>query len=302
MFVKKQLMAVRHRRMKVRIHPLFVLLMALSAWTPYFDEMLLLFGTVIVHELGHIAAASFYGYRVKEMEILPFGGVARLEHGSMGWQPRHETVIAIAGPIMNFVMLYLVILLRGSGLLSENLCSYLIEINLTIAFFNLLPALPLDGGRILRAAFSRSIGFQKATGVATAMAFILSTTLMIFGLLALWAGFVQIGMVTLGVFLFASAWQLRRQIQYDTVRFLDAKKRQRLTHPLPVRTLAASLDTTVMSVLNQFAPDAYHVVYVVNPAISSIEMITEDQLMHAAMGPGGVRKRLGQILLEEHHA
>lgn len=280
----------------MRIHPLFVLLMILSAWTPYFAEMTLLFATVILHELGHVATSLFYGYRVKEMEILPFGGVARLEHGSIGWQPRHETVIAIAGPMMNFGMLYLVMILQRSGLLSVELASYLIQINLTLAFFNLLPALPLDGGRILRAAFSRTIGFQKATGVATGMAFILSGVLMAIGLLALWAGFVQIGMVALGVFLFVSAWQLRRQIQYDTVRFLDAKKRQRINRSMPVRSIAATFDTPLLTVLNQFAPDAYHVVYIVGHPQQSVRLLVEEELLDVAMKPGGIKKRIGQIV------
>lgn len=286
-------------RMIVRIHPLFVLLMVLSAWTPYFNEMILLFGSVVLHELGHVAVAFLYGYRVKELEILPFGGVARLEHGSMGWQPRHETWIAIAGPLVNFAILYAVIFLQKSGLLASDPASYLIRINLTLAFFNLLPALPLDGGRILRAAFSRTLGFQKATKVATSMAFLLSAILMVIGLLALWAGFVQAGMVTLGVFLFVSAWQLRKQLQYDTIRFLDAKKRQRSKRTLPVRSIAATLDTPLLTVLNQFSPDAYHVVYVVGDSRQKVQVLLEEELLEAAMKPGGIGKRVGNLLISE---
>lgn len=284
--------------MKVKVHPLFVLMIILSAWTPYFQDMILLFATVIIHELGHVAAAFFFGYRVKEMELLPFGGVARLEHGSMGWQPRHEALIAIAGPFMNLVMLFLIIALRGGHLLAEQAASYLVSVNLTLAFFNLLPALPLDGGRILRAAYARSLGFQKATGVAIGMAFILSAVLMVLGLLALWAGYVQIGMVTLGVFLFVSAWQLRRQIQYDMIRFLDTKKRQKVTRPLPVKSIAATPDTPLLKVLSQFAPDAYHIVYVRDRTRQTVRILIEEELMEAAMKPGGITGPLGNILTD----
>jgi stage IV sporulation protein FB len=284
--------------MKVKVHPLFVLLMLISCWTPYFTEMVLLFATVVIHELGHVAAAFFLGYRVKEMEILPFGGVARLEHGSMGWQPRHETLIAIAGPFVNFFMLFLIIALQGISRIPPETASYLIQVNLTLAFFNLLPALPLDGGRIARAAYARKLGFQMATGVAIHMAFLLSTVLMMAGLLALWAGFVQIGMVTLGVFLFVSAWQLRRQLQYDTIRFLDTKKRQRLNRPLPVRSIAATNETPLLRVLAQFAPDAYHVVYVRDQNRRTIRILFEEELMDAAMRPGGAGMLLGKILSE----
>jgi stage IV sporulation protein FB len=201
--------------------------------------------------------------------------------------------------MVNFAILYAVIFLQKSDLLAADLASYLLRINLTLAFFNLLPALPLDGGRILRAAFSRTLGFQKATGVATSMAFLLSAILMGIGLLALWAGFVQAGMVTLGVFLFVSAWQLRRQLQYDTIRFLDAKKRQRNKQTLPVRSIAATLDTPLLTVLNQFSPDAYHVVYVVGHPQQRVHVLLEEQLLEAVMKPGGIRKRVENLLVSD---
>ncbi|WP_200759249.1 M50 family metallopeptidase [Effusibacillus dendaii] len=281
--------------MRWKVHPLFVGLMALSYWTPYFQQMVLLFGCVLLHELAHVAAAVSYGYRVKTIEILPFGGVARLEHGSLGWHPKHETVIAIVGPLTNFLILFLVILLQQLNWIHDATASYLAEINLMLAFFNLLPALPLDGGRILRAAYSCTLGFQKATVVAITMAFVLSACLMSLGLLALWAGFVQVGMVTLGAFLLTAAWQLRKQIQYDTIRFLDAKRRQRFARPLPVRSLAATANTPLLKVLSQFAPDAYHVVYVKDQATQNMRILMEEDLLEAARRPGAIRMPLGQI-------
>jgi stage IV sporulation protein FB len=197
---------------------------------------------------------------------------------------------------VNFVLLYLVIAADGIGWLGEATASFLIEINLTLAFFNLLPALPLDGGRILRAAFARSIGFQKATGVAITMAFILSCILLVLGLGALWAGFVQWGMITLGIFLMVSAWQLRRQLQYDTIRFLDTKQRQRLKRPLPVRSIAARADTSLLKVLGQFAPDAYHIVYVINDQASDVRMLMEEELLDYAMRPGSARLKVGDLI------
>lgn len=282
--------------MKVKVHPLFVLLMAFAVWTPYLTELLWLFGTVILHELGHVAAAAFYGYKIREIEILPFGGVAKLEHGSMGWQPRHETVIAIAGPVVNFVLLLLVIASGRGGWLDEAAVAYLTEMNLTLAFFNLLPALPLDGGRILRAGLARTIGFQKATGVAITMAFTLSCILLVLGLGALWAGFVQLGMITLGIFLLVSAWQLRRQLQYDTIRFLDTKHRQRLKRPLPVRSIAARMDTSLLKVMGEFAPDAYHIVYIVDDQSRQIRMLMEEELLEFAMRPGSARLKVGDLI------
>ncbi|MGB8956919.1 MAG: M50 family metallopeptidase, partial [Tumebacillaceae bacterium] len=193
--------------MKVRVHPLFLLMIAASAATGMVVETLVLFTIVIVHELGHIFVATSYGYRIREMKILPFGGVAKLEHGAMGWNPRHEVAIAIAGPLNNLLMIFIALLLHAVGLWSDGLTQFFIKGNLTIGFFNLLPALPLDGGRILRAAISREQGYRAATEVSIRMSYLLATVLIVLGLFSLWVGSLNLAYVMLGSFLMLAAWE-----------------------------------------------------------------------------------------------
>ncbi|GIM44597.1 stage IV sporulation protein FB [Collibacillus ludicampi] len=274
--------------MKIRIHPLFVLLLIAAVLTGMWADLLLLFSIIIVHELGHVFVANAYGYKIKEMEILPFGGVAKLEHGRMGWNPRHEASIAVAGPLFNFLMIGFAILLLHAGVFSENFTSSIVKGNLVLAFFNMLPAFPLDGGRILRAALSRNLGFRMASEVALRMAFVISLFLMILGVASLWIGQVNVGLITLGVFLFFSAWQLKRQLRYDTVRFLDTKRRSMIRNPLPVRSLVVNPDMSVRQVLDEFTPDAYHMLYVVDGEKRVIDVIAEEELLNDFMVGGGV--------------
>lgn len=137
--------------------------------------VLILFGCVILHELGHALAARRYGIQTKSIVMLPIGGVATLE--KMPEKPFQELVVALAGPAVNVVIasaLAGVLIGTGRQLLpttagySElaNFMPSLLVVNLFLAFFNLLPAFPMDGGRVLRAALSFKFSRVRATQIA----------------------------------------------------------------------------------------------------------------------------------------
>lgn len=247
---------------RFRIHPLCLLVLAASLYGGFLSATLVLFAVVIAHELGHVMAARAYGYHIESIEILPFGGVARLRASTMGWNARHETVIAIWGPMVNVFLVLLTVLLHWTGMISENSSSSFVTLNLTLLFFNLLPGLPLDGGRIARAGLALSMGFEQATRVVTRMSFILSVLLMVVGVLSLYLGYADAGLLALGVFLLYSAYTLAKQSRYDTLRFLDAKRRERPTDVQPLRSLVVQENMRIGDVVARFSPGAYHLVYV----------------------------------------
>lgn len=183
---------------RVNIHPTFALVFVWAglqwgigsdrgAWPLLLGLLLVLlvFASVLVHELGHCAMALQFGVRVLDITLWPFGGVARIEQ--MPALPRSELLIALAGPAMNLAIAVALLppvaliwvlfgrewILTGPDVLASitpaSLVAYIAITNLFIMLFNLLPAFPVDGGRMLRAALTPGLGRDRATSVAVAI-------------------------------------------------------------------------------------------------------------------------------------
>ena len=152
---------------QLRIHVTFLLLIAWLAFGYYAQGgsavaasrvifVLLLFLCVVLHEFGHAFAAKAFGINTPDITLLPIGGVARLER--MPEEPVQELIIAVAGPLVNVVIALGLFVAGGSQALLNpstveggGLVAQLLTINIMLVLFNLLPAFPMDGGRVLRA-------------------------------------------------------------------------------------------------------------------------------------------------------
>jgi Zn-dependent protease/CBS domain-containing protein len=172
----------------VRIHLTFFLLLAWIAaihWSrggapEAVDGVLFiiaLFACVVLHEFGHIVAARRYGIRTPDVTLLPIGGVASLER--MPEKPGQEIVVALAGPAVNLVIALVLMFVLGAHFdLSQmaqleqaqtSLVGRIAAANVMLFVFNLIPAFPMDGGRVLRALLAIGMGYTRATRVAASI-------------------------------------------------------------------------------------------------------------------------------------
>ncbi|MEO8791519.1 MAG: M50 family metallopeptidase, partial [Chthoniobacteraceae bacterium] len=134
----------------------------------------LIFLCVLLHEFGHAFAARRYGIRTPDITLFPFGGVARIER--MPENPRQEIVIALAGPAVNVVIaavLWVALAAMGSAgkidpiNLEGSFAVQLLAVNIWLLLFNLIPAFPMDGGRVLRALLALRLDHAHATRIAS---------------------------------------------------------------------------------------------------------------------------------------
>lgn len=136
--------------------------------------VLTIFAIIVVHELGHALVARRYGIATRDIMLLPVGGIASLER--MPDKPSQELAVAIVGPLINLALagvLYIGIALAGGSTriaeatsLGGAIATQLMWINIGLAVFNLIPAFPMDGGRVLRALLSMRMGHERATDIA----------------------------------------------------------------------------------------------------------------------------------------
>jgi len=184
----------RAKGIDVKVHLTFVLILIWAAyqWSVSTGEglmgavfgivaTLLLFASVTLHEFGHSLQALKFGIPVHDITLMPMGGLARIEE--IPEDPGKEIRIAIAGPLVNFIIAGVLfgigLLLNTRAIISldelylsmgqvswNGMLAYLTMTNLLLGLFNLIPAYPMDGGRILRASLAKRLGHSKATQIA----------------------------------------------------------------------------------------------------------------------------------------
>ncbi len=204
---------------------------------------LLLFASILLHELSHSYVANRLGMDIRGITLFIFGGIAELSREPD--DPRMELKIAIAGPIASVVLAILFWLIK-EGLtamalfpLVASICSYLVIINIVVVIFNMIPGFPLDGGRVLRAIWwMKSGNLQRATMVAGRVGKGFALFLIFFGILQTFTGNIIGGlwMVFIGIFLQQAAESGYREVlirnSLSGIRVGDVMTREVVTvHP-----------------------------------------------------------------------
>ena len=186
--------------------------------------LLLVFLCVLLHELGHALAARRYGVRTRDITLLPIGGLARLER--MPDKPSQELVVALAGPAVNVVIaVSLGLVLRGLArpfvdlLMQGSLLESLLAVNVWMILFNMIPAFPMDGGRVLRSLLAMRLPFERATRIASGIGQFVA---LLFGAVGVFSHNVLLMIIALFVFIAAgeerNVAQTRASIQGLPVR------------------------------------------------------------------------------------
>ncbi len=262
----------------IKVHVTFVIILVLGGFSWSGEHgvtgflfgvalMLTLFACVTLHELGHSLVALHFEIPVREIVLLPIGGVAMF--GKLPEKPRQELAIAAAGPAVNLVIAALLTLVLGLGngleLLDrhglvegampppglDTFLFWLLAANVSLVVFNLIPAFPLDGGRILRALLAMVTDYARATAIAATIGQLAAVVLGVLGVLS--GNFV---LAIIAVFIFFGAgvesFQAKAKTVLHTLRVGDAYNKYALTL-IPADRVSRVVDYILTSYQPDFA-------------------------------------------------
>ncbi|WP_245308252.1 M50 family metallopeptidase [Halalkalibacter urbisdiaboli] len=265
--------------------------------TGYFREVIMVFFIVFIHELGHAFAAHYFKWRILKIELLPFGGVAEVEDN--GNRPfREELIIIIAGPIQHLWLIGLSFLFIDTSFWTVADHQLFIWHNLTILFFNLIPVVPLDGGRLVQLWCTYRWPYQKALAVSRWLSGATLVSLVII------SGFLFPFHLNLWVvlsFLILANYLEWRQRHFRFMRFLMARQSLFKQQSFRYKTIRAPKTWLVRDTVKLFQRGFFHriMVFDENKHLIALE---EPMLLHSLFEEKQLQARLVDLIRKNNRS
>jgi stage IV sporulation protein FB len=274
---------------KIHIHPVFWVVLGGGFLTGHVWDIVTVFFIVMVHELGHASMASYFKWRITAIELLPFGGVAKVdEHGNRPF--KEEFLVTLAGPIQHLWLPGVSYLLLKTPFWNTDNHLMFLTANATILCFNLLPIWPLDGGKFLFLLLSKQLPFKKAFRstllLSLFLLFILATVLTIYRPTSL-------NFIVVVFFIGFSIYQEWTHQKVVFMRFLLERWRTRPVTRRRVRTLMAEPDWPIWMVFDLFFKDNSHHILLKS---REHHVIHESTLLEAYFGGKHIDYKLGEFI------
>ncbi|WP_139990973.1 M50 family metallopeptidase [Paenibacillus paridis] len=281
------------------VHPLFVIIMLGSVITGYFAELITLFLLVLVHEIGHVIMARSFGWTIREVKLLPFGGVVEVEEAG-GLPAKEEALVAIAGPLQNVWMGLAAWACGQLGLWDPVWAEYVWKANVMLGLFNLLPIHPLDGGKLLQAALSYAVNYYKMLVWSARISMLFSVLMILFSLLPwlLDKEGVQLNLLIVGIFLVMTNWTYYRNVPFIFYRFLMYRDRvtvQALTLGHVASPIIVSGKQTIISVARLFRREQYHLIYMVEDRGKEVKVLPEQKIVEGCLSDSNPNRAVSEL-------
>lgn len=246
---------------------------------------------IILHEGSHYIAARFYGYKGYGIEITPIGAALVLKDINDA-EPFEDIIITLSGPMLNILLTVIFYVL--SCFYNINILHSCFKINLALGIFNLLPALPLDGGRILRAVFSIKKIYRDADRKAVNYSVIISSIMMFFDIGLFIDQHFSFPLALLSFFIFYYSIKEKERIVYIIMGDVVRKKYKFMSKGyIENRNISVYYKKELANVMSIMDKNRYNVFYVMDENMKVIRIIYEEQLIDAL-------KTYGNITLEEY--
>jgi len=271
---------------------IFVLILLASAYFfGYLEFYLTAFAIATLHELSHVIMSTILKVPIERVELQPFGITARLKDSYIK-EPYKEVLIALAGPAFNFAAAGICrILMNRYGFD----LTYLFWFNISMAILNLLPCLPLDGGRVVKALFTSNWGIVKAFNSVARLTKVITILLIAIAVFLLLVSEFNFSLILIGAFLLANISSERRNLNLIAMKeMLNNKEKLKTDDINKVRTIAVFEDVSARILLKYFSYNFYYIIDILNRDMKIVNRITETQLINALVSKG-VRVKLRDV-------
>jgi stage IV sporulation protein FB len=267
---------IRIRRLKISWGIFLLPGVAIAAGYTY--EYLVVFLSILLHEAGHITVAHFFGGRVHSLTILPIGINASISEGNT--RKSDAAAVNLAGPVVNLLIFFICLVINKIFRLDNSLLNLIMNSNILLAVFNLMPVLPLDGGRVLRCIIEDRKGWRYAYHVSKRLSIFLAVAVIILGIIQIIANHHNFSLLIIGFYMvfFLNSGKTEavflnmKRIVYRRMRFLKKGVYE-------ARQLAVLKTMHVGEVLKYMDFDRFHTFLVVDENLKVVSTLTEQEIM-----------------------
>ncbi|TYQ16085.1 UNVERIFIED_CONTAM: stage IV sporulation protein FB [Acetivibrio alkalicellulosi] len=271
-------LTILNKPIKIRVN-LFILVVLVSMiYFEYFTEYVLLIFIMTVHEMAHILAAKLMKVKLYSLNILPMGLNAVIEDKYLSF--RQSFIINISGPVGNVLLMFIFYVIGTYYLSFSNNVLFFIYANLSLVVFNLLPVLPLDGGRILKDFLVLKIGLYKASKVLRRVSLLFSISVLIVGCFQYFTSKFNFSFIMVVVYLLFLLKQDKGEVALMNIKNLSYRRSRLLKKGVyPVRELAVIKTMSLGELIKSMDFDRFHIIYVLNQNMKIIGVLTEQEVL-----------------------
>ena len=244
------------------------------------NEYTTAFLSILIHELGHMTVARSYGCRCNKICILPIGLTISINCGDC--QEKKLIPVYLAGPAANmliFVFFKAMAVLLG---IENNYISLICRTNIYLGLFNMIPAYPLDGGRVFMAALAGRMGLVSAGRLIRKIALAVSIAIVLFGILGSPSSAGGVSMVIIGLYVILTIKRSGTECAFMNIKQILYRRAKLLGRGIyPARELVVMKNVLLSTTISCMDHDKFHLIYVLDDNLSLIRTFTENDIIEA---------------------
>jgi stage IV sporulation protein FB len=267
---------------RIKLNLFFILFLFASLYTGYINQSITIFLSVFLHEVGHAIIAKALSIRVEEIELFPFGGVAKMEDITK-YGGYREATIAVAGPVVSGT----IALISSVFAKQSDFFAISAQFNFILLIFNMLPALPMDGGRILRNVLLHHMSYKQATKAMVVSGRLIAIGLVLYNIIIIYRGSTSFAFIITAIFIYLGCY---KEMKFCSYYYLLNKNNYKKNHGgkrrLKTRIINVYGDTLVRFAANQFSPGTVCIVHVMDSSGNIIKNLSEADIMDAFLQYG----------------